>query len=51
MLDLIRRCFPAEMAGNSAWKRKLRKIIHPSANPLSTAPRSTARPTPAPPKP
>jgi malate dehydrogenase (quinone) len=27
MLDLIRRCFPAEMAGNSAWKRKLRQII------------------------
>jgi malate dehydrogenase (quinone) len=27
MLDLIGRCFPAEMTGNSAWKRKLRKII------------------------
>ena len=27
MLELIARCFPAEMTGNGAWKRKLRKII------------------------
>jgi malate dehydrogenase (quinone) len=27
MLGLIARCFPAEMKGNGAWKRKLRKII------------------------
>jgi malate dehydrogenase (quinone) len=27
MLELIARCFPAEMTGNGAWKRKLRKLI------------------------
>ena len=27
MLDLIGRCFPAEMANARGWKRKLRKII------------------------